>query len=195
MTNCIECGTATPPRNKYCDDCRDTAAPWRVDPAAVSRALADLGVVAPVDIRRSSGRNTKGRYHGMSLLADDNNDLVLCHRITVAARLHPADASRTIWHELTHASQFECDVAGYNAKYKQYAYTSNPYELEAKANERYHDTKFSLTLVNKRANMRPTNHPRVAAVVDGNIVDGVYADRYRQYNLNRIRDAEAALGR
>ena len=192
--NCISCGNNIDSRRKkYCDDCRDTSAPWRVDAVAVSRALADLDMLLPVDIRRSSGRRIRGRYHGTVLL-NDNDRVVACHRITVSARMHPADASRTIWHELTHASQYERDP-DYARKYALYPYDNNPFETEAKANERYHDTMYPLALANRRANMRHINHPRVAAVVDGQIIDGVHADASRRFNLNRIRDAEVALGR
>lgn len=224
MRNCISCGSPAHGRRKYCDDCRDTRAPWRVDDDNLLAACDHLGLSVSVDIRRTATRKLLGRYHGIKIpddaprdpdvvaqMSDDEINALMRHRITISARLTPEAASRTLWHELTHASQYERDPEYYVQQYakelreaKALAATGMPYnkayrmisfEIEAKANEELHYTLFPLTLANRRANMPPLKspHARISHVVNGKIVDGQYADLTEQHALRSIATAKQML--
>jgi hypothetical protein len=179
-------------RHKYCDDCRDTAAPWRLDEEAVLRACKLLGITKPVEIRRTSGNNTAGKYRGVNARG--------VHVITVAARISPKMASQTIWHELTHAMQSERDEnfrSNYGKSVRSVGYMKSPYEREAKANEENHNTKFSLTLSNNRTCLPVSKSANtlVTHAVNGNVY---YSTRYYRYMRNNelaISAAKASLGR
>lgn len=190
MQNCISCGAVVKARQKYCDDCRDTLSPWRVDTSNLHKACRLLGINSPVVVRRSPGKNMIGRYHGFNANGE--------HAITVSARLSPSLASQTIWHELTHAKQREADPnfhRNYSSTVRTKGYLTNAYEREAKANEDYHNTKFSLTLTNKRANLARTNNSLVVHAVDGDVYYSMKYYKYMRANAFAIDEAKASLGR
>lgn len=127
---------------------RRRVARWRVDEAALERACATLGVRRPVTVLATSQRFTSGRYLGVR----DGR-----HRITLRARLTVVEASRTLWHELTHALQREryscdflyfCDYTRELARPRRLGrahtvdplYDLNPFEVEAEANVRLHES-------------------------------------------------------
>jgi hypothetical protein len=184
MTNaparaCAHCSAPVEGRARYCPDCRDAAAPWRVDDEALARACERLGLIARVVVRRVSTRNLAGRYHGIRIpdeapsdpeevarMSDEEIDGWMHHLITISSTLTPAAASRALWHELTHAAQFERDPELYSREYKREqrearalgrqgvpyaaAYRSISFEVEAKANEELHDLVEPLTRANRR---------------------------------------------
>ncbi|MGI9116011.1 MAG: hypothetical protein ACR2JV_00030 [Gaiellales bacterium] len=197
-------------RSTYCPDCRDTGAPWRVDEEALDRARAHLGIEVPVRVRRMKGKALRGRYHGIELTPDAPRDLeviatmsdaevnaMMFHKITAAVRLTPELASRALWHELTHAAQYERDPDRYLAEYHRESRTAKaiakrtrtPYarvykhisfETEAKANEGLHDDLFPLALENKRCELPHARHPLVVAARNGRVLLGPRFEEYRQ---------------
>ena len=209
-------------RSTHCHDCRDTSAPWRVDEDALERARILLGMVVPARVRRMKGKALRGRYRGIKLAPeaprdpnviaatdDDALNALMYHNITVAVRLTPEAASRTIWHEMTHAAQYERDpdayVEGYkreNAMAKAIAartgthlsrvYQHISFETEAKANESLHYTRFPLAVANKRCELpHQAGHPFVVAAHRGHLVLG---PRHAEYE-RRIRDDITAAQR
>jgi hypothetical protein len=226
MKNCSHCGTAiTGTGYKYCDDCRDTSAPWRPSIDNIALAAQHLGIAVPVEVRRSATRKLLGRYHGIRLhddaprdpdviatMSDDYLNTLMHHHITVSARLTPEAASRVIWHEMTHAAQYERDPDYYVSQYaaelrdakRLAALTGQPFdrfyrmisfEIEAKANEGNHYKLYPLSLANNRANMpalkRP--HSRIHRVVNGKIIDGTHADTFEKNALKNISTAKTML--
>ncbi len=222
---CAFCGTAT--NRKYCEDCRLTAAPWRVDPVNLERAYEVLGLKVSARISFTTAKNVRGRYYGMELVKDirsipDSEDedeamrSMMYHNIRIIHRLMPEDASRTIWHELTHALQYERDPEGYKENYKREcrkaialtqsrfvsefeAYLRIPQETEAKANEYYHDTHFPLTLANKRVTMQHKHEQAyVNGAENGHIWHGyknkVSAKEWRAANIREIHRARSRMG-
>lgn len=221
---CISCGTAVAARRKYCDDCRDTSAPWRVNDENLDKARTHLGIGAPVVVRRSATRKLLGRYHGVKLLDGHPTDLdeimsmtdeelnnFMYHYITVAARLTVEQASRVIWHELTHAMQYQ-NIPDYTERYARelrdakraaarsglplsHVYRMISFEREASANELNHNKLFSLTLANRRANMpdlkRP--HQRIERVVNGKVVLGPNAALLDKHTRRAAANAAALL--
>ena len=194
MTNCTACGAMVKTRHKQCSDCRDTAAPWRLNEAAVLRACILLGVTNPVKIRRTSGNSSVGKYRGVNAQG--------VHVITIAARISPTMASMTIWHELTHARQSEMlgdknFRSNYSASVRSLGYLKSPYEREAKANEEYHHTRFSLTLPNNRVCLPVSKsvNSLVTHAVDGNVYYSTRYYRYMRNNELEISIAKASLGR
>jgi hypothetical protein len=158
----------------------------------VLQACRLLGITKPVEIRRTSGNNTAGKYRGINAKG--------IHVITVAARLSPTMASQTIWHELTHAKQNENDEnfrSNYGKSVRSVGYLKSPYEREAKANEENHNTKFSLALANKRASLPVSRsvNSLVSHAVDGNVYYSTRYYRYMRANEMAISAAKASLGR
>lgn len=222
MRNCTSCGSPTTGKMKYCDDCRDTSAPWRVHDANLLVACDHLKIQVPVVIRRSATRKLLGRYHGIQLredaprdmdviatMTDDELNSFMYHKITASARMTPESASRTLWHELTHAAQYERDSDYYISEYAkelqdakdiaasglmtfEKAYRLISFEVEAKANEDLHYTLCPLTLVNKRANMPQLKRPhgRIDHVVNGVIHNGYHADEFEAWSRKTIEVAK-----
>lgn len=104
---------------------------YRIDQKALKDAIAILGLKLPVRVRQHARvGNTNGNYrHG-----------VTHHNIMIKSYLTPEQASKTLWHELTHAQQAERagDYAGWTLESQQqrrsYAYWNRPIEVEARAN-------------------------------------------------------------
>ena len=169
MTRCKDCGATIPPTGQrgrprqWCEDCRPMRAQtgrahgWEVDRVALAKACDYLGLTLPVYVKRSNGRRRLGAYHGRSIGALIHRNLIPTqsyHRITVAAVNSPEDASRTLWHELTHAAQAERDQS-HGKRYRKWMryhranmdgsakaharYMRNPWEVEARYAERLHD--------------------------------------------------------
>jgi len=158
-----------------CPDCRDNrqraksgnSAPWRLDDDMLAAAVKHFGLVRPVYVRRSKGVRLLGAYKGTRLGCQLNaaaEPVTTYHYITVSARLTDDQASRVLWHELTHAAQAERDPL-FHKKYQtalrdsrakstqrsgaaHARYESLPWEVEARKNEGLHDTVGSLTLPN-----------------------------------------------
>jgi hypothetical protein len=226
MHNCDFCDAPVSGRYKYCDDCRDTKAPWRVNTDNLTRACDHLDLTARVIVKRTATRKLLGRYHGIKIpddaprdpavvaqMTDDEIDALMHHLITVSARMTPEAASRTLWHELTHAMQYERDPEYYSKQYAKelanvkrlvangvpyaQAYRLISFEVEAKANEELHYTMFPLTLANKRVTMpalkRP--HARISHAVNGRIVDGEFATETERYARRSIETAKQMLKR
>ncbi|MGI9116947.1 MAG: hypothetical protein ACR2JV_04860 [Gaiellales bacterium] len=139
---CLQCGEAHggPPRMRYCEDCRDTAAPWRPDPWAIARAGAVLGISRPVrvirvgddrwDVDDEHRVTRRGAYAGFLLVDDDDprahtlrpteDELPRCvaHVIVMPPRLTADDASFVLWHELAHAMQHDQDPFHADERYR-----------------------------------------------------------------------------
>lgn len=188
MRNCSSCGKAT--HKKHCDDCSDTGSPWRINEDALERACKILGIKHPVLVKRTASKKIAGRYYGMSSSGE--------HSIHLSARMSPAMASQTLWHELTHAKQFEEDpnyFKNYTANINNAGYSNSFYEQEAKANEDYHVTRFSLTLANKRVNMPLVKNSIVSYANNGDVVYDMKYFEYMTKNDIAIQEAKIALGR
>jgi hypothetical protein len=119
-----------------------------VDDAAVDQARQQLGVRLAVRVLKRRYVHKTGRYIGIRCGV---------HYIGVDVGLSPAEASRVVWHELTHAAQAE-RYGGLRAFDRQWfaemqqvgisrvqatraqgrRYDSTPLEREASANERHH---------------------------------------------------------
>lgn len=107
---------------------------WTIDAEAIGSALELLGVDCSVQVKLMNGRVTlgnTGKYaHG--------------YVIGVSRYLSAEDATKTLWHELTHAMQCETGHAGewnrFIESYRRYSsiaggsqrYLDNPYEREAR---------------------------------------------------------------
>jgi len=196
MRNCIHCGAAVNSRYKYCDDCRDTSSPWRISEFEIDRARTLLGISLPIRVRKTAGKRVAGRHYGVCT-ADNGGRY---HYITIAARLTPEQASRTLWHEMTHAAQHEQDpnfTITYMTQRILFGYRDCPLEVEAKANEEYHDTEFSLTKGNRRASMAPLKRPvgLINEVVNGEIVSGNRLEARDLIESIRVAEAKIKLGR
>jgi hypothetical protein len=119
-----------------------------VDDAAVAQASQQLGVTLPVRVFKRRYAHATGNYLGIRDGA---------HRIGVHCELASAEASRVLWHELTHAAQAErlggsdafdrrrndeVHAAGLTrqdaARAEGARYEQMPLEREALANERRH---------------------------------------------------------
>lgn len=109
---------------------------WDFDLDAIQRARELLGVTRPVVI---GCVNARRRWTGM------HHDEGATHRITVAHWHTPEGASRTIWHELSHAAQADRGVPGGTSQLRGRAYDMDPREVEARAAESNHDSVGSLT--------------------------------------------------
>jgi hypothetical protein len=162
----------------------------------IDKARALLGISLPVRVRKTAGKRVAGRHYGIQTANNGSR----YHYITVAARLTPEQASRTLWHEMTHAAQYEQDphfTMTYTAQRLIFGYRDCPLEVEAKANEEYHDTEFSLTKGNKRASMAPLKHPvgLINEVVDGRIISGSRLENRDLIESLRVAEAKIKLGR
>jgi hypothetical protein len=125
-----------------------------VDPDAIEQARAHLGLEHPVNINlvpqaiSQSGEYYSGGYRGMQDGA---------HRFDLVSWLRPETASKLMWHELTHAAQYERDPNAWQQGMPSYlrqqaqgleAYKAHPWELEAKQKEQEHP--FPLVVTSKK---------------------------------------------
>ena len=137
----------------------------RPDMDAVQEAVAFLGLRFPVKIKMSNRAQFQMGLHRPEpthpLLSFRNNriigaafvraeDAAWTHNITVAANLAADAMGQTLWHELTHAWQFERDVdfsdtvktavVSWNTSYRDgTAYANKPYEVEANSMMPYNE--------------------------------------------------------
>lgn len=109
---------------------------WDFDLGAIANACEVLGVKAPVVV--GCAEYPRGRWGGMHSVERGE------HRIRVRRAHSAAAASRTLWHELSHAAQSDRGVEGGTAALSGAAYTNDPREREARAAERNHDERFAL---------------------------------------------------
>lgn len=105
-------------------------------PAAVKEAIELLGIVDPVEVKLANGTRRHGSHRW--------NGAGTTHIITVSTYLTPAEAGRTLWHELTHAAQREyLGLAAFMAAYRSESavkgYRNNRFEIEARAHEDMND--------------------------------------------------------
>lgn len=100
---------------------------WEFDLAAIGRACDDLAVYGDVEV--GCAEYPRGRWAGMYSYERG------IHRVRVGRRLSLADASRVLWHELTHAAQTERGETVSTAHLRGVAYYAHPLEVEARANE------------------------------------------------------------
>lgn len=212
---CAHCGAVGDHAKKYCPDCAITLVPWRVDADAVNRAREILGIILPVRITAVSKDNPIGEYFAPIVTRDkmrSESSKFAYHPIKIAKRLSAEAASRCIWHEMTHAAQWEHEPA-FEEQYRLLeaearrlaermgvnfleAYRMIPFELEAKANEEYHYTKFPLALHNRRASLpHIPDHHRIAQVINGEIVKGHSYDKIESNVRNNINRAKEILNR
>lgn len=227
MSNCCFCSAKVEGRYRYCEDCRDTRAPWRVHHDNLDAACKYFDLSTSVVVRRTATRQLLGRYHGIQIPEDapqdpeivlqmSEQDLLaittrMFHLITASARMTAEAASRTIWHELTHAAQYERDPEFYSRQYAKElaivkrlvangipharAYRMISFEIQAKANEDLHYTVYPLAIANKRVNMPMLKHPhmRISHVVDGKITAGPHAEAIERDTRQSIRMAQTLL--
>lgn len=119
---------------------------WEFDLGAIERACELLGVTRPVEI---GAVNARRRWSGMR---HDEGDQ---HRVTVANWHTPEGASRTIWHELSHAAQSDRGVEGGTSQLRGREYDDDPREREARACERNHEAVGSLVIARVWADGAP----------------------------------------
>ena len=144
---------------------------WKVDREAVKIACELLEVKVRVEIRPAALEpGVKGRFVEPDVFDERRNPPYV---ILVSEELAPEDASRTLWHELVHASQRSRMGSGYWGDYDEHARRvearlangapvaptrlSNPWECEAKAAERFHDELGPLIV--PKANVRHVDTP------------------------------------
>lgn len=108
---------------------------WEFDLAAIGRACDELGVYGDVEV--GCAEYARGRWGGMY-----SNERGV-HRVRVGRRQSASEASRTLWHELTHAAQWERgERESTQAVFRDQgsaAYADHPKEVEARANEQRAD--------------------------------------------------------
>lgn len=116
---------------------REQPAFW-FDVRAIERAAERLGVVGPIQVGCAEYAN--GRWSGMY-----SNERGV-HKIRVRRGSSARDASRTLWHELTHAAQHSRGdnlrsgmSTSARSRLSERDYAQLPGEAEAIANERLHD--------------------------------------------------------
>lgn len=97
---------------------------WEFDLAAIGRACDELGVYGQVEV--GCAEYPRGRWGGMYSHERD------VHRVRVGRRFGAEDASRILWHELTHAAQTE---RGELVDTRGPGYWEHPLEVEARGNE------------------------------------------------------------
>jgi hypothetical protein len=213
----------------YCPDCKPASAgatngataPWRVDDEGLARAAEHLGLTKPIHVKRSKGVSLLGTYRQIRNYTRETDggyksatvhkalpEYVECHVVTVSARLTPDQASRVIWHELTHAAQRERDPESgikYSREVKNRRcinkstpaaharYESIPYEVEARKNEALHDTVGSIATSNTGWSMGLWQvNPRItAATVHGVVIQNGLLNLIAG-TAERLREAHAA---
>lgn len=110
-------------------------AAWAFDLDAIRQAARELGVTGEVEVGCAEYAN--GRWAGMHSVHRG------VHRIRVGRTLSAEDASRILWHELTHAAQWDRGERHSTREVLRDegrdAYMTHPAEIEARANEREHD--------------------------------------------------------
>lgn len=118
-----------------------SAAQWRLDPDALREAIDLFGLALPVKIKQTGHQG--GRRGAYSLRQDRGTRY---HHITVKNWLTPAQACKTLWHELAHGMQAErfndpaapfmvVQRAWADAPERQGAYRNRPIEVEARSYE------------------------------------------------------------
>lgn len=113
---------------------------WTIDVPAIREAIAFFGLTSPVEVKLTAGTRRVGcaRYR----------DGV--HVITLSALRSGAQASETLWHELTHAAQREYlgDEAfrvQYQMEQLREGYDRNRFEVEARDTAAVMTAELSLT--------------------------------------------------
>ena len=148
------------------------AGTWVVDPRALSEAIEFFSLSLAVDVELLDGAATTAGSHslvpvGEAFVRSDGRIVGLNtataggtewrHKIKLRRGQSPAQASRTLWHELTHAMQAERRVgrmidAGVSPRkvfdawkfchergHRTTAYEHKPVEIEARTHEDYAD--------------------------------------------------------
>lgn len=107
----------------------------KLQAGAVLKAVKHFGLTKPVVIRWANGTYRAGSYRYR------NGE----HHITLSTYYTGADVSRYLWHELTHAKQYEAAAAkgksysDFHAEQARYPYSVRPIEVQArKYAEHYH---------------------------------------------------------
>jgi len=99
---------------------------WKLDAAAVRQAIEFFGIAAPVEVKLSAGTRKVGCAKWREGV----------HVITVTTHHSLAGASKTLWHELTHAAQREYLGADFGPAYRaesaRVGYRANRFEVEAR---------------------------------------------------------------
>ncbi len=139
---------------------------WEVDPVALAEARELLEVRRPVEIRRVSATRINGRWGPRR----DPRSGEIRHFIRIETHLDREQASRTLWHELTHASQFDRSVAEDTIESalsfardcsieKRLPHDARPSEIEANAARDFHD-ELPLTRAPNAIALRKWEAPR-----------------------------------
>lgn len=144
--------------------------PFFVDHRAVEMATRhpSLNLKHPAEVRLVKG--THGSYEGLQ----DGR-----HIVNVVGWLTPESASKQIWHELSHAKQFEKDPDNYEKHLDDYwetqalghsAYSEHPWEQEAQALAAQHPFPLALPRVENRYprtpldGQQPASEPELALI-------------------------------
>lgn len=108
---------------------------WAFDLDAIRQACEYLGVRAPVVVGCVEWDNRRGRGGMHSYERGE-------HRIKVRRASDAERASRTLWHELSHAAQHDRGVKGGTLALRKSAgheaYMNDPREVEAREAEAWH---------------------------------------------------------
>lgn len=159
---CVDCGGPIhrkpgPGRAPLrCASCRATAKKagpkWRLAPGALEKVQAHFALEHPLYVRRSTGRQNRGKYRGILpgfMISKRLDRSTQYHVISISSALDPATASRVLLHEACHAQQRERDdmvhvragaqLAAYGDRRRSrvayQAYMDHPIEVEARAAE------------------------------------------------------------
>lgn len=104
---------------------------WSFDTNAIAHACDALGVIGDVEV--GCAEYARGRWAGM--YSHERG----VHRVRVGRRLSVDEASRVLWHELTHAAQESrgevADTCRVRREQGHAAYMAHPHEVEARENE------------------------------------------------------------
>lgn len=128
-----EFASAAPPRVRV--GWRTNRKPmYEFDIPAIERACDHLGVTRRVVV---GAVNARRRWVGMHHERDANDPDA--HRVTCKVAQTLEEASRTLWHELSHAAQSDRGVKGGTSQLRGREYDEDPREIEARAAERNHE--------------------------------------------------------
>jgi len=130
---------------------RPQNAPWQLNERAIQEAKKFLGITRPIKLKVINHASKNWGEHRVTVGPHG-----VQQTITIKRWLSPEDASRTLWHELTHAMQTERALAriptGLTGRetiahlkrqpergYRRISYLDKPIEQEARDHEAMHE--------------------------------------------------------
>lgn len=113
---------------------------WKIDVKAIREAIEFFGLTSPVEVKLTAGYRRTGCHRFRDGV----------HVLTVSGIRGAAEASETLWHELTHCAQQEylgrtAFRAEYEAESRRVGYRANRFEVEARDTAAAMHAELSLT--------------------------------------------------